>query len=214
MEAFWALFDAVVPILATASAIGVSSISLIEAWSWSVTGTGSLSHVPYVMMAMSASGWIVYACVSHVWSILVSNLFGLGCALYLVWSFFSHSRSLSPNARLHLAAVGAYAAVLALAAFAGVVSADTLGLLCSVVVVFMFASPLATLQLVLAKRSSESLPRRMIFMGLTCTSLWTLYGLRVGNVFMWGPNSLAMLLGLAQVALIIMFPTTSLLPGA
>jgi hypothetical protein len=70
----------------------------------------------------------------------------------------------------------------------------------------------------------------MVLIGLSCTSLWTsklimivflslrahtcppsqVYGFRVGDVFMWGPNSLAMLLGLVQLGLIYQYPPRKL----
>ncbi len=55
----------------------------------------------------------------------------------------------------------------------------------------------------------------MVLIGLSCTSLWLLYGIRVGNVFMWGPNGLAFALGMVQLYLLIKYrtgPKTAPLP--
>lgn len=81
-----------------------------------------------------------------------------------------------------------------------------LGVAASVVAVLMFASPLATLQTVLATRSSESLPAPMVLIGVSCTLLWTMLGIRLWNMFMLVPNGIALVLGIAQVALLVIYP--------
>jgi solute carrier family 50 protein (sugar transporter) len=203
------LFDLIVPPLATAAAIGTYAGSLLDARNWPEQGTGSLSHIPYAMLLINASSWLVYGAVSGILSILVSNGVGLLLSIILSGAFIKYCRNSAQAAtiQLHFALVLVYVVALSLVAYMGFVSEQTLGVLSSGVAILMFASPLATLQTVLATRSSESLPAPMVWMGVTCTFLWTLLGLRLWNLFMLVPNGVALVLGVAQVALLLVYPS-------
>lgn len=211
------LVDTVVPPLATAAAIAVYLGSASEVHKWNgAGGTGSMSPLPYVMLAANAAGWLLYGLREGIVSIALSNAVGLLIAIYVLMAF---GAAAPPPARLlwtrFLIVAAIYVALLALAGFVFAAPSAALGLVCSVVAVAMFASPLATLRLVLQTQSAESLPAPMILLGLCCTSLWTLYGLRVDNIFMYGPNGLALMIGVAQVVLLIQYrksPSTSTLP--
>ncbi len=199
------LFDAVVPPLATAAAIGTYAGSLLDARSWKEHGTGTLSYVPYGMLLLNAGGWVVYGIMAGLSSVVVSNVVGLSIAALLCFAFVSYSREPVQSAQVLYGNVVGYILVLAAAAYFGLVSASVVGTLCSGVAILMFASPLATLRLVLATKSAASLPAPMVILGLCCTVLWTAYGLRQDNVFMYVPNGIAMVLGIVQVALLIVY---------
>ena len=199
------MFDAVVPPLATAAAIGTYAGSALDARSWKEQGTGALSPVPYGMLLLNAGGWMCYGLMAGISSVVVSNAVGGCIAVCLCAAFVMYSREGSGEARTVYGWVGGYLLVLSFLALYGALSVATVGLLSSGIAILMFASPLATLRLVLATKSAASLPAPMVVMGLACTVLWTAYGLRQGNPFMYVPNGIAMVLGVAQVVLLIVF---------
>lgn len=165
------------------------------------------SHVPYAMMLASSLSWLTYGWVVDVPAVLVSN--GVGALLSTLMAAGYLRYCVRRQAVLpHFVAVAVY--VCALASLAAYLPADTravsVGLVASCVAVLMFASPLATVRTVVTTQSSESLPAGMVLVGLGCTTLWTVYGLHVGDPFMYGPNGLAFCMGLVQVALLLRFP--------
>jgi solute carrier family 50 protein (sugar transporter) len=199
------VFDMVVPPLATAAAIGTYAGSLLDARSWKEQGTGSLSHLPYGMLLLNAGGWVCYGVLSGIASIVISNVVGLTIAAGLCAAFVAFSREGSSEAQTMYGYVAGYLVLLSLLSFYGALTAETVGLLSSAVSILMFASPLATLRTVLSTKSAASLPAPMVVVGLACTVLWTAYGVRQGNPYMYVPNGIAVLLGLSQVALLIVF---------
>ena len=76
--------------------------------------------------------------------------------------------------------------------------------------ILLFSSPLSTIKKVLAQRSSESIYAPATAAQCANCALWTTYGwFAVKDVFVWGPNLTGLLLGLAQLALKIAFPSTN-----
>ncbi len=207
------VFDMVVPPLATAAAIGTYAGSLLDAKSWKEQGTGSLSHLPYGMLLLNAGGWVCYGVMAGIRSIVISNVVGLSIAVCLCAAFVAYSREGAAEAQTMYGYVAGYLLLLSLLAFYGALATETVGLLSSVISILMFASPLATVRTVLATKSAASLPAPMVIVGLSCTVLWTAFGIRQGNPFMYVPNGIAVLLGIAQVALLIVYrERRSLLP--
>jgi solute carrier family 50 protein (sugar transporter) len=207
--------DVVLPPLATAAAIGTCVGALLDARHWPESGTGSLSHFPYVMLVMNSAGWLIYGIASGIMSVVISNVVGLTISLVLAGAFLRYCRNAAVlgTARVHFALVFFYVIALSLMTYMGLVSESALGVLGSCVSIMFFASPLATLQVVLASRSSESLPVPMVLMGVVCTALWSALGLRLWNMYMLVPNGIAFFLGCAQVALLVVFPAKkSILP--
>ena len=71
----------------------------------------------------------------------------------------------------------------------------------------LFASPLSTMFEVLSSANAAS-----IYAPLTATqcancAMWTIYGLGIGDVWVYGPNGTGLLLGLVQLALKLAFPS-------
>ena len=205
MSAALDVFDAAVPPLATAAAIGTYAGSLLDSREWRAHGTGAMSHIPLCMLCANAAGWIVYGVLLANASMMVANVVGLAIALYLLHVYNACSPApFSSELLTHAAFLLAYMALVALYAFA-TRDASTVGTVASLVTIAMFASPLATVQTVIKTKSAESLPAPMIIVGLACTTLWLAYGVRLGDIFVYGPNSVAFVLGLFQVGLLIVY---------
>merc|ERR1712137_584762 len=65
--------------------------------------------------------------------------------------------------------------------------------------VVMFSGPLAALRTVLQQKSTKSLPFPMMIATIANCSLWTFYGFElIHDPFIWFPNFLGLLSGLAQ----------------
>lgn len=81
------VFDAVVPVLASAAAMGTYGGCVLDARAWPEHGTGALSHAPYAMLLLNAGGWLVYGAVARLASVVVSNAVGLVLALALAFAY-------------------------------------------------------------------------------------------------------------------------------
>lgn len=80
------------------------------------------------------------------------------------------------------------------------------GLICVVVCVGMYASPLATIQQVIKTRSTASLPLPLITAGCLCSFLWSIYGILQSDPFVIFPNSISLFLGILQLSLFYIYP--------
>ena len=205
---FWTfgeVFDAIVPPLATSAAITLYAGSLLDAVQWYRSGTGSMSHLPLLMLCASASAWLIYGAVTAIISIIVSNAVGLLISLVAFFIFNAYSPTpFSKTIIAHSIVIAAFVVVFAIVA--GVTrNTQVVGIIASLVAVAMFASPLATLRVVIETKSAASLPAPMILIGIVCTFLWTIYGIRLNNPFVYAPNAFALLLGLAQLVLLLYF---------
>ena len=86
--------------------------------------------------------------------------------------------------------------------------ASALGLWASGIFIVLCSSPLSSISSVIAERDASSIYAPMTAAQCANGTLWTLYGLfGVGDVFVWGPNLVGLLLGLAQLALKLVFPS-------
>ena len=83
---------------------------------------------------------------------------------------------------------------------------NVLGICCNIIVIILFASPLSTIAKVVSTRSSASLNRPFMAVQVLNCALWFTYGLMIGDIYVWIPNAIGLLLGLIQLALICIFP--------
>ena len=71
----------------------------------------------------------------------------------------------------------------------------------------MFASPLSTVSEVIRTQSAASIYAPLTFAQVANCGTWTMYGLGIGDSWVWGPNTAGLLLGIAQLGLKIVFPS-------
>ena len=170
-----------------------------------------MSHVPYTMMLANAGGWMIYGCIANprLWTLVIANAIGVVVASLLLVLYLRYlPREETQRRRLmaiHCAIAGGILLILAVAA-AIWRHELSIGIICSVLAVCMFASPLVTMKEVIVTRSSQSLPTGMIVAALVCTTLWTAYGLRLGKLFISIPNGIGFTLALMQLVLLLVFP--------
>jgi solute carrier family 50 protein (sugar transporter) len=86
-------------------------------------------------------------------------------------------------------------------------SANIIGFISSAVCVTLYASPLTTVFTVLREWDASSLYLPMCLIATTCTLLWTVYGLAIGDGFVWGPNLAGLCLSMIQLTLVTLLPS-------
>lgn len=84
---------------------------------------------------------------------------------------------------------------------------NILGLFASAFTIAMNGSPLSTMKTVISERNSASILGRLTVAQIINATLWTAYGTIVRQVFVWGPNSIGLVLGLVQLALKAVYPS-------
>lgn len=72
------------------------------------------------------------------------------------------------------------------------------GILANLNLLFFFGAPLSTIVTVLRERDSSSIHKPTTAMTVGNCFFWTVYGLAIGDVFIYTPNSIGCLLGVIQ----------------
>ncbi|XP_026277037.1 sugar transporter SWEET1 [Frankliniella occidentalis] len=81
------------------------------------------------------------------------------------------------------------------------------GIITTVLMLLLVASPLAQLGEVIRTESTECLPFPMILMGTISAFCWLLYGIILSDAFIQIQNLVAFLLSVAQLSLFVIYPS-------
>lgn len=81
------------------------------------------------------------------------------------------------------------------------------GLYGSMLCVILFASPLSTAYEVISTANAASIYAPLTATQVTNCLSWTIYGLVIGDIWVWGPNGMGLALGLMQLALKLIYPS-------
>ena len=173
---------------------------------------GSLPLLPYTSMIASAFLWTTYGWLNHESTIYMSNSVGLVLGVYYTFRFTRFAPSVSStlpgsvqNHLLALAAVMA-ATIVTVLAFSRETSSLWIGRVAVVFCLAMFASPLAALKTVLETKSAASIPLSFTLASTVNCYAWVIVGLfDMHDPNVWGTNGIALLFGLIQIALKIVF---------
>jgi len=79
--------------------------------------------------------------------------------------------------------------------------ASAIGILVNINLIFFYGAPLQTIQTVLRTKSSASIHRATMIMNSTNAMFWLLYGIEKNDPYIYGPNTLGLLLGFSQMIL-------------
>ncbi|XP_049796889.1 sugar transporter SWEET1-like [Schistocerca nitens] len=82
------------------------------------------------------------------------------------------------------------------------------GAVLTVLFFFLVASPLFSLREIIRTKNSISIPLPMVLSGTVVTLLWLLYGLMIGSAFLIFQNVIVLVLSVAQLGLVIIYPRT------
>eukprot|EP00956_Cyclotella_meneghiniana_P032605 scaffold90301_cov56-Cyclotella_meneghiniana.AAC.2 len=83
---------------------------------------------------------------------------------------------------------------------------STLGMYASLLFILLSGSPLSTIKTVVSTKSSKSILTPLTLAQVVNTALWSVYGLAIGDRFVYGPNGVGLVFGLVQLLLKVRFP--------
>lgn len=176
---------------------------------------GNLNPLPQALMVVSTIAWMSYALAVPNGYIVASNLPGAVGSV----AFVSVTLPLVPReaaakrTQVQTVLVLGAAAQLSLWTFLVFSELDHaarcfwLGAYGSAICVLMFASPLSTLKEVLSTSNAASIYGPLTAATCSNCAMWTIYGLGIGDIWVWGPNATGLALGLVQLALKLLFPS-------
>ncbi|KAL1191873.1 Bidirectional sugar transporter SWEET7 [Cardamine amara subsp. amara] len=168
------------------------------------------SPIPYLATLINCLVWVLYGLpMVHPKSTLVVTINGTGILIEVVFItiFFVYCRV--PKQRLVIAIVITIQAI-----FMGVLSllvftlqhtttkrTMSVGLVCCVFNVMMYASPLSVMKMVIKTKSVEFMPFWLSLAGFLNAGVWTIYAVIPFDPYIAVPNGIGCVFGLAQLIL-------------
>jgi solute carrier family 50 protein (sugar transporter) len=180
---------------------------------------GELNPLPLNLMAIVSIAWLAYGLCVRDPFVALSNI--LGCVVSIgyvvgVLPLLTGDDKLRFNQGV---LIGGAAVSLGLWTFLSLSNipvfhmGNALGMYASVLFVVFCFSPLSSIGTVLKKKDSASILGPLTLTQVVNTSLWSAYGLAIGDSFVWGPNLVGLGLGLVQLALKLVFPSKNKVDG-
>ncbi|KAG8465387.1 hypothetical protein KFE25_002694 [Diacronema lutheri] len=174
-----------------------------------------LNPIPLALMALNTVGFLAYGLAVPNRYVVASNVLGIVLAVWYLATVLPLVRDEPSLQQLKLVLVGGASFLVLEITWATLFLAEekeragVLGANATAVCVLMFAAPLSTLSEVCRTRSSSTIYGPLTTAQVCNCFLWTVYGAAVGDVWVTGPNSIGLLLGLVQAALLAILPSTS-----
>ena len=176
---------------------------------------GVLNPLPQALMVLSTNAWICYALAVPNGFILCSNLPGAiaSVAFVVITLPLIPREAVATRFQVQLVLVVGTGASLSLWTCLIFYQLDHaarcfwLGAYGSALCVLLFASPLSTMREVLATSNAASIYAPLTIAQCTNCLMWTIYGFSIGDVWVWGPNSTGLGLGVVQLTLKLVFPS-------
>lgn len=174
---------------------------------------GDLNPMPLAIMSIVSLAWLMYGFLVQDPYVSLSNIAGcigsIGYVLGILPLLQSNKPALRKTQGLLFSGAAATLCLWTFLAVSGASiakSSSVLGYFASALFVVLSGSPLLTIKSVVANKNSGSILGPLTVAQVVNSSLWTAYGFAVQNTFVWGPNIVGLVLGLAQLTLKIMFP--------
>ena len=171
----------------------------------------SLNPIPLSIMAISSLCWLVYGLSVQDPYVTLSNVPGCIVSIWYVVTILPLLKGdvLKQTQRLVvlLSAITIHLWTwLSLTKKSMGQISSLLGMYASLLFILLSGSPLSTIQTVVRTKNSKSILTPLTMAQVVNTALWSMYGLAIGDKFVWGPNSVGLGFGLVQLMLKIMFP--------
>ncbi|XP_064406124.1 sugar transporter SWEET1-like isoform X2 [Halichondria panicea] len=173
---------------------------------------GVIPYIPFLAASLNCFFWATYSVLNEFWdnSILFINTFGLILqVMYIVlyYYFTEDKTSLIRDIFITCSIIGA------VLFYVMVVVSELnrlihLGIIANFFSICFFGSPLSTMPVVVRTKSIESMSLPFSVLCSLVTSLWTLYGLAVSDVYIQFPNLIGFILSLIQLFLFCVYPPT------
>ncbi|KPJ04540.1 Sugar transporter SWEET1 [Papilio xuthus] len=173
--------------------------------------TAEASSFPFIAGVLSCGVWFLYGLAKRNDKIVIVNTVGLILMISYTTVFYIYTFKKSAVLRQCTCIIILFLILL------GYISVEEdnenlvirLGTLASSFTLITVAAPMSKLWYVIRVKSTECLPFPMILMSLFVSGFWYLYGYIDQDLFIAGPNLIGMILALAQLALFVIFPSTS-----
>eukprot|EP01112_Ceratiomyxa_fruticulosa_P014855 TRINITY_DN4308_c0_g2_i10.p1 TRINITY_DN4308_c0_g2~~TRINITY_DN4308_c0_g2_i10.p1 ORF type:complete len:225 (-),score=28.16 TRINITY_DN4308_c0_g2_i10:226-900(-) len=171
---------------------------------------GSLSWSPFFWTFLNCTLWVSYGFLTNTLPVLVVNSFGVVASIYFLANYYLYC-PLAERSNLTSTLLKGIVGVVAVWSFLKWFSEPEnrpihLGLIASVVCLIMFSSPLGKIDQVVRARSTEGMIFSLSLMSVCSALAWTLYGLTISDPFVYGPNSIATIVSMVQLALFYIYP--------
>jgi len=176
--------------------------------------TGSLGEVnpdPFPILLGNAVGWVLYAGATRNSYIFAANVSNVLMGFFFCLTGYALTPDFGVRRKMEILCLFFLSLWMGVGFFCAMIDDFTtrtsiLGILCNVVVIILFASPLSTIVKVVTTKSSASINRPFTAIQVFNCLLWLGYGLVIGDMYVWVPNAIGLSLGLAQVFLICVYP--------
>ncbi|XP_064406127.1 sugar transporter SWEET1-like [Halichondria panicea] len=169
---------------------------------------GVIPYLPFLAASLNCSFWATYAILKGDSSILFINTVGLILqVMYIVlyYYFTENKTSLIRDTVITCSIIGA------VLFYVMVVVSELnrlihLGIIANFFSICFFGSPLSTMAVVVRTKSTESMSLPFSVLSSLVTSLWTLYGVAISDVYVQFPNFIGFILSLIQLSLFCVYP--------
>ena len=172
---------------------------------------GSLNVLPQALMVVSTQAWMAYALAVPNGFIVASNLPGAVAAMAFIMTTLPLVTSADERRTVRLVLVVGVAIELLLwtyLIFSEVSHGERtflLGAYGSAICVILFASPLSTVREVVVTANAATIYAPLTIAQCSNCLMWTIYGLAIGDIWVYGPNGTGLCLGLVQLALKLVY---------
>lgn len=176
---------------------------------WKEGTVAQYSSVPYLATFINCGLWSLYAIpIVHPKALLVLTIDGAGLAIEVVFLFVFFF--CSDKRKRFVLALAILAELIFMAVLAALVitlahswrlRSAIIGTIAAMASIAMYASPLASMKLVISTKSVEYMPFSLSLCSLLNSLCWTLYALVGIDLCILVPNGIGVLLGLAQLLL-------------
>jgi solute carrier family 50 (sugar transporter) len=175
---------------------------------------GDLDPIPLAVMSVVSIAWFAYGLAARDPYVVLSNIAGCVGSMGYVFGILPLLQAKKSVLRTTQSVLlGGVTATLCLWTYLGLSGASPqkiqsfLGLFASGFFIIMAGSPLSNIAAVVATKDSSSILGALTIAQIINTILWSAYGFAVSNFFVLGPNCIGLVLGLAQLALKLLYPT-------
>ena len=174
---------------------------------------GTLNPLPSALMVIGTGAWVSYGLSCQNPWISATNIPGAVVAMGQLLVMLPLMKSGAQLKQFQSVVLGGTACTLLLWAkliFGGVsaaVRSQVLGTY-AIICIVLFASPLSTIASVVKNKNAASILAPLTISQVSNCALWTTYGVFAArDIFVWGPNGIGLILGLAQLSLKLLFPS-------
>lgn len=175
-------------------------------------GTGDMSPFTFITYFVACSTWLKYGLMQDLPVVIGVNL--LGAILNFIYTMFFYRYTIKKNQFYRCTLVGA---VLLLSPLLYIkyyqtnlqTASDHLGKYCVIMSIIGYGAPLVSLTDVIKAKNTECLSFPLVFANLLIAVLWTMYGRLIADIYVTAPNFLGIILSVIQMALFLIYPSTS-----